>query len=131
MTRPVLPRPRSRLTVGVAIALSGMITACGGDAAGPPQPPPGADVVVTGNNAFQFDPTEVEVDTGDELGLVCAGSIPHNILVATEAEDVLVVECGGLEAATGVIDVAPGEYEFFCNIPGHREAGMEGTITVQ
>lgn len=35
-------------------------------------------------------------------------------------------------SATGeVTPAAPGTYEFYCSIPGHREAGMKGTLVVQ
>jgi uncharacterized cupredoxin-like copper-binding protein len=28
-------------------------------------------------------------------------------------------------------DAPPGEYRFFCDIPGHAEAGMEGTLIIE
>jgi len=36
----------------------------------------------------------------------------------------------GSDSAT-IKDLKPGKYVFFCSVPGHREGGMEGTLTVE
>ena len=36
---------------------------------------------------------------------------------------------GGAKALS--LNLKPGTYKFFCSIPGHRQAGMEGTLVVK
>jgi mono/diheme cytochrome c family protein len=60
-----------------------------------------------------------------------AASIPHDIAISGNGvNDKGEVVQGG---ATSRIDVTlkPGRYQFFCTVQGHREGGMEGTLTVK
>ena len=40
-----------------------------------------------------------------------------------------VVSKGGVSRVS--VNLRPGRYTFFCTVPGHRDAGMEGTLTVR
>jgi|SRR5262245_7262628 len=58
--------------------------------------------------------------------------VPHSIAVATANGNVLgeVQPFTAGKQSVQLTNLAPGEYTFYCTVPGHREAGMEGTLTV-
>ena len=61
---------------------------------------------------------------------------PQALTHDVQIEDAQGEEVGGTELiASGedstTVDLKPGTYTYFCSVPGHREAGMEGTLTVK
>ncbi|MCX6390827.1 MAG: plastocyanin/azurin family copper-binding protein [Solirubrobacterales bacterium] len=58
-------------------------------------------------------------------------SIPHNIALEGAGANAIgpVVQNGGVSKITVTVKV--GKYTFYCSVPGHRQAGMEGTLTVK
>ena len=63
-----------------------------------------------------------------------ASSTPHDI-VLQEGTDGKVLGEGKTVSGGGVstvsVNLKPGTYTFYCSLPGHREAGMQGTLTVK
>jgi plastocyanin len=57
-------------------------------------------------------------------------SVPHDISLEGGGVDERgeVVQDGGVSEVQ--VDLQDGEYTFYCSVQGHREAGMEGTLTV-
>lgn len=58
--------------------------------------------------------------------------LAHDVAIENSSGEVV----GQTELATEgesstVVNLKPGTYKFFCTVPGHREAGMEGTLTVK
>lgn len=58
-------------------------------------------------------------------------AIDHNIAIEGGGQDIKgpVVKDGGV--STVEFDAEPGEYTFYCSVPGHREGGMLGKLTVK
>src|SRR3954453_18097591 len=57
--------------------------------------------------------------------------IPHNVVIEENGKELAGFEpiTEGEKAATA--ELKPGAYIFYCSVPGHRESGMEGTLTVK
>lgn len=83
-----------------------------------------------GQLAYDVDSLEAEAGTV-EIVMGNPSSVPHNVAIDGNGVDEKgeVVTEGGTSTATA--DLEPGEYSFYCSVPGHRQAGMEGTLTVE
>lgn len=58
--------------------------------------------------------------------------VPHDVAIEDSSGETIAkteVLAEGSESTTA--DLEPGEYTFYCTVPGHRQAGMEGTLTVK
>lgn len=61
-----------------------------------------------------------------------AQAIPHNVEIEDSSGKVIgETETIAEGSESFEADLKPGTYTFFCDVPGHREAGMEGTLTVK
>jgi plastocyanin len=57
--------------------------------------------------------------------------VGHDVSIESSSKQVVgatPVFTGGSKSVT--VNLKPGTYKFFCSVPGHRQAGMEGTLIV-
>jgi len=85
------------------------------------------------------DPTALAYDKADltaKPGKVAIdfdnpAPLEHNVVIEGDGKELAGFEpiIEGEEELTAELEA--GTYTFFCSVPGHREAGMEGTLTVK
>jgi plastocyanin len=100
--------------------------------------PQGADAAAAlelsapADGTFAFDPSSLEASAGKvEIDFTNPASIEHDVHIEQDGKDVAasdLVSDGDTTKASAKLQ--PGEYTYYCSVPGHREAGMEGTLTV-
>ena len=80
---------------------------------------------------INWEPKELTIpaDTDVPINVVNTGVMQHNFVV-----DELSIESdllNGGESTEVVVNAPAGSYTFYCSVPGHKEAGMVGTLTVE
>jgi plastocyanin len=82
--------------------------------------------------ALAFDTTKLTAKAGKvTIDFKNPSAIPHNVVIEENGKELSGFEpiAEGEESETA--ELKPGTYTFYCSVPGHREAGMEGTLTVK
>jgi plastocyanin len=83
--------------------------------------------------SLKFDTTSLSAKAGKvTINFTNQASLEHNVTVASSSGAVVGATpsfAGGSKSVT--VSVTPGTYKFYCSVPGHRQAGMEGTLTVK
>ena len=119
----------------IAVATTVIVTACGGGGGGgssykQPKGPAQTTADIRGGNFF-YDPKNSDLPAGvDAIKLESEGGL-HTLVFDDGKVPGFKLQAGSGKSDELKVDLKPGKYTIFCDIPGHREAGMEGTITVQ
>ncbi len=91
---------------------------------------PGTGSIVVDTVDFGFRPTEIRITAGNPVNIILAnrGAIVHDLTVPALRFQ-LAAQPGQLREAA-LRAAPPGTYEFYCSVPGHRQAGMNGRVVV-
>jgi plastocyanin len=141
-------RKASVLIVATGLAMFGLAACGGGDDNGDEtsaaqttttQPAAGGGgaggtvaISAPADGSLSFDQSSVSTKAGSvTINFDNPASLSHDVKV----EDSSGNQLGGTDlvsqgTASATVDLQPGTYTFYCDVPGHREGGMEGTLTV-
>jgi len=121
-------------TMGLMLVLGGSVGAEALEEARETRPPPAdlgpPDITITAGPGLTFQEKLLKSHPGRiVVQYVDADTLPHTLLFDGIDGFELRVNSKG-ETAKGAVKLDPGNYLYYCSIPGHEEAGMDGFLTV-
>jgi plastocyanin len=131
-----MPHPK-RAAIATAAALSLLLGACGGGGSGgdASQPTTGAiDLTVKSldpGGKYSFDLKDYTAKAGTvNVALVNEGKENHNLLVQGVDKKKFKLSVTPGETKTGAVTLAAATYTIYCDLAGHRSAGMEAKLVL-
>ena len=136
-------RTRTLTLIALIIAVSIPLAACGGDddesdsggggGGGEASGGGGQTLKIAADpgGALKFDKSSLTAKAGKvTIVMDNPSDLPHAVEIEGDGVEVAgdTVMKGGVSKASA--DLESGEYEFYCPVDDHKDAGMEGTLTV-
>jgi uncharacterized cupredoxin-like copper-binding protein len=99
-------------------------------------PATGGQTITMVDIAFQPNTVTIPANTDVTITLTNTGVTMHNFSVNDHNNPNvknlgISVNVQPGQTQTVTVNAPAGDYYFYCNVPGHEEAGMHGTLTVQ
>ena len=110
------------------LALSLALAACSSPAGTPAS---GVSLNVVGSDTFKYEPATLTAKVGQAVtvNLQNTGNLDHSFVIDELSVKLETVKAGTTQSVTFTPGTA-GTYTFYCDVPGHKAAGMTGTFTV-
>ena len=92
------------------------------------------EIAADPDGALAFTETELTIPAGNvTVEFTNDSAVPHDVAFKDpDGNDLGKTEIITESSETlELSDLTPGEYQYWCTVPGHMEAGMEGTLTVE
>jgi plastocyanin len=134
--------------VGLLLATALLVVACGGGSSTtttktPTTPPapgsaspsssPGSLNLAPKGNQLMFDTNALAAKAGKvTIDFTNNSSLQHNVTLTGSGNKIVgntPTFAGGSKSFSATLK--PGTYTYYCSVPGHRQAGMQGTLTVK
>ena len=119
------------LLIVASFAAVGVLAGCGGGGGGGGKTADatGGKVTVEAHD-IKFDVTTIDAGPGPlEVTLLEEGKQQHTFVI--QGVDGKLAVTPSKKSDSGSFELKPGEYEYYCDIPGHKGQGMKGTLVVK
>lgn len=115
----------------VLVCLLGLTACSDADPDAAQSTPSGNQVMVTGTDPLSWSPPVLEAAAGEiEFVVECGLSVDHEFAIEGVQDGETLVSCDAASVGTGTVELDEGVYTYVCNVPGHRDQGMVGELTV-
>ena len=84
------------------------------------------------DGTLAFDTDVLDASAGEvTINLDNPATVEHDVAIEADGEEIAKSDLVSEGTTSVSAELDPGEYVFYCSVPGHREGGMEGTLTVE
>ena len=115
-------------------AVAPKAAATGGTAAPATRPAAAAPLALAADpsGALKYDKKALNAKAGKvTIAFTNASQIGHDVTIAKGPTKLAGTNVITNSKASVSVTLTPGAYVFYCSVPGHRQAGMQGTLTVK